>query len=94
MAEQTNPSCPHCGKPTKRWSTPRFNVGDGAGWSSLFLYVCFNDECPLYVAGWESMMTHYGRTCSVRYMEDPSSGEKSSIPVGHQQALRGDIIED
>lgn len=94
MPETKNPLCPHCGQPTKKWSTPRFNVGDGSGWDSLFLHVCFNDECPLYVNGWASMMTHYGRTGSVRYMENPDSGEKSSIPVGNPYALRGDIIED
>jgi len=93
MSENENPLCPHCGERTKKWATPRFNVGEGLGWHSPYLYVCFNDACPLYVRGWQTMMQYYGRVCSCRYMFDPESGNSGTIPVGTPYALRGDILD-
>ncbi|MBW2645540.1 MAG: zinc ribbon domain-containing protein, partial [Deltaproteobacteria bacterium] len=82
MNKQTKPPiCPHCGQEMKKWATPQFNFSDGLGWGGPFLYVCFNDECPLYVEGWESMMEHYGQVASYRCMCDPDTGTIECLPV-------------
>ncbi len=95
MKKQTKPPiCPHCGKEMQKWATPQFNFSDGLGWGGPFLYVCFNDECPLYVEGWESMMEHYGQVASYRCMCDPDTGTIECLPVLAPNALKGDIIDE
>ena len=51
MKLEKAPNCPHCGKELDKYDTPSFHFADGLGWCTDFLYVCFNDECPLYVKG-------------------------------------------
>lgn len=95
MKKKTKPPiCPHCGKEMNMWATPQFNFSDGLGWGGPFLYVCFNDECPLYVEGWESMMEHYGQVASYRCMCDPDTGNIECLPVLAPEALKGDIIDE
>jgi hypothetical protein len=88
------PICPHCGQEMNMWATPTFNFSDGLGWGTDFLYVCFNDECPLYAEGWQNMMEHYGQVASYRCMCDPTSGRIECIPVLSPTALKGDIIDE
>ena len=90
----TNPNCPHCGHEVKRWSTPTFSFSDGLGWCTPWLWICFNERCPLYVNSWEHMRKSYGVNIGYRYMKHPDSGEEGSIPVGSSIALRGDIIDE
>jgi len=40
------------------------------------------------------MSETYGQEMGYRYMLHPDSGESSSIPVGHRQAMKGDIIDE
>lgn len=92
--KKKKPICPHCGKEMKMWETPPFNFSDGLGWGSEFLYVCLNDECPLYVEGWASMMEHYGQVASYRCICDPISGKNECIPVFTSNALKGNTIDE
>ena len=48
VLEQKKPKCPHCGEEMKLWEVPPITVGDGLGWGTPFLFLCFNDECSLY----------------------------------------------
>ena len=49
------PGCPHCGQPMHLWEVPPITFSDGLGWGVPYLFVCFNDECPYYVRGWEHL---------------------------------------
>ena len=91
---QPKPSCPHCGLEMNLWEVPPINVGDGLGWGTPFLYLCFNDECPLYQQGWDNMMEHYAHTASYRCMNYPGTEQYELIPVFSEQGGRGQIVDD
>jgi hypothetical protein len=83
-----SPVCPHCSSLLKKWATPA-----DSSWGGGFLFVCFNDECPYYVRGWERMKEKYNATVSYRYRCDPTTGETGPLPVWSEDALKGQILE-
>ena len=91
---QPKPSCPHCGTEMNLWEVPPMNVGDGLGWGAPFLFLCFNDECPLYQQGWKNMKENYAHTASYRCMNYPGTEQYELIPVFSNQGARGQIIDD
>jgi hypothetical protein len=91
---QPKPSCPHCGTEMNLWEVPPMNVGDGLGWGAPFLFLCFNDECPLFQQGWKNMKENYAHTASYRCMNYPGTEQYELIPVFSNQGARGQIIDD
>ncbi len=81
--------CPHCHQPMKKWRTPDFST-----WSASYFYVCFNDECPYFVRGWEHMEKTVQQKMSYRHHYDPSRDFSGPLPVYSKHALKGDILED
>ncbi len=88
------PKCPHCGKEMSLWEVPPIPVGDGLGWGVPYLYICFNDDCPLYVKGWVTMEEHYGRTSSFRCINYPGTDQFELIPVFSPMGAKGQIIDN
>ena len=91
---QPKPGCPHCGTEMNLWEVPPMNVGDGLGWGAPFLFLCFNDECPLYREGWDHLKENYAHTASYRCMNYPGTEQYEVIPVFSNQGGRGQIIDD
>ncbi len=94
ILSQKKPLCPHCGKEMSIWEVPPFSFSDGLGWGTPYLFVCFNDECPLYVQGWENLEEHYGHKASYRCMNYPGTKQFECIPVFSQIGGTGQIIDD
>lgn len=95
MPTSTNmPRCPHCGMPMKKCRTPQSPFASGITWTSEFLYVCLNDECPYFVDGWNWMWNNYHQNVSYRHMLDPDSGIRSPIAVSSYASLKDMIIEE
>lgn len=92
--DNTAPECPHCGQKMLTWEVPPYSFSDGLGWGTTFLYVCFNDECPFLVDGWERMMTYYGQKASYRAMCNPDTMEMGAVPVFSREALKGGIYDE
>lgn len=88
------PVCPHCGETMKLWEVPDIPVEDGLGWGSPYLYLCFNDECPLYVSGWRNMEANYGRTCSYRCICYPDSRKCEIMSVFGPLGGTGQIVDE
>jgi hypothetical protein len=88
------PKCPHCGLEMSLWEVPPISVGDGLGWGTPYLYVCFNDECPPYTQGWDNIQENYGRTASYRSMCYPGTDQFECIPVFSPFGGRGQIIDE
>jgi hypothetical protein len=69
-------------------------IGDGLGWGTPYLFVCFNDECPLYKSGWKHIEESYAHRASYRCMNYPGSDVYECIPVFSDMGMRGQIVDD
>jgi len=94
MAQQKKPVCPHCGKEMVIWECPPVSFSDGLGWGTPYLYVCFNDDCPPYLEGWENVMEHYATMASYRCICDPMSNKMDSMVVYTRDGGKGYIIDE
>lgn len=83
--------CPYCGERLNKWEVPDnpFEVT----WDNDFMYICFNDECPYYVRGWDHMSREGNRGVSYRLMYHPEKDVCMPIPVPSPKALRESIID-
>ncbi|MFZ0240874.1 MAG: zinc ribbon domain-containing protein [Desulfobacterales bacterium] len=90
----TKPVCPHCGEQMNLWEVPPINVGDGLGWGTPFLFICFNDSCSLYTQGWDHMKENYAHTASYRCMNYPGTEQFELMPVFSSMGAKGQIIDE
>jgi SAM-dependent methyltransferase len=84
--------CPHCGVKMLKWAVP--DNPFAVTWDNEFMYVCFNDECPYYVRGWDFMYRQGNRGCSYRLMYNPERDCCMAVPVPTSRALRESIIDE
>jgi hypothetical protein len=94
MVNEKRPVCPHCGQEMVIWECPPVGFSDGLGWGTPYLYVCFNDDCSLYLEGWKSIMEHYANVASYRCICDPMSGKMDCMPVFSRDGGKGYIIDE
>jgi hypothetical protein len=94
ILEQPKPFCPHCKKEMNIWEVPPFNFSDGLGWGVPFLYLCFNDDCPLYQQGWDHIEKTYAHKASYRCMNYPGTENFELMPVFSDMGGRSQIIDD
>jgi len=85
----TQRTCSHCGSRLKKWLVP-----EKSSWDEEFFFVCFNDDCPYYVKGWNWMREQYNQNASYRYMVNPTTGGSSMIPVWSDTATQEMIVEE
>lgn len=88
------PACPHCSAVMSIWEVPPINIGDGLGWGTPYLFMCVNDDCPLYTRGWDSMMDNYAQRASFRCINFPGTDQFELIPVFSPMGGKGQVIDD
>jgi hypothetical protein len=88
------PKCPHCGTVMRKWHTPQTPFGGSTSWTAEYMYICFNDECPYFVHGWDWMWNNYHQYVSYRHSLDPSTGGTNPIPVPSYNSLKEGIMEE
>jgi len=89
MNQQPPPTCPHCGAEMKKWKTPQAST-----WSSPFHWVCFNDECPYFIRGWDWMMESQKIKASYRHSVNPETGASGPLPVWSYEAHKNQVIDE
>lgn len=89
MNDQEIPKCTHCGENMKKWAVP-----DNSTWSTDFLWVCFEDECPYFVRGWDHMMETQKVKASYRHSINPETGTKGPLPCWSYDAHKDKIVDD
>lgn len=82
--------CPHCDDRLRKWAVPQNPFSE---WDTEFLYVCFNDECPYLVRGWEVMFRQGNRGLSYRFTYHHFRDRCMSIPVPTLHAGKEGIID-
>jgi len=94
ILSREKPQCPHCNTEMSLWEVPPFSFSDGLGWGAPYLFVCFNDECPLYVRGWDNIQENYAFNASYRCMCYPGKKNFECIPVFSPMGGTGQIIDE
>ena len=88
MTKETK-TCPHCDASLTPWLPT-----DDSSWGTEAQLICFNDECPYYLGGWEWMREKYQQKASYRYRYNPQNDEEGPLPVWSPDALKSGIITD
>jgi hypothetical protein len=88
------PACPHCNQEMQIWEVPPITFSDGLGWGVPFLFMCFNDECPLYVQGWDNLKENYAHNASYRSINYPGTDQFELMPVFSPVGATGQIIDE
>ncbi len=91
---QEKPQCPHCGEEMKLWEVPPVSFSDGLGWGTPYLYLCFNDDCPIYREGWDNLRENFGQNASYRCMCYPGTTNYEMMPVFSPIGAQGQIIDE
>ena len=94
ILSQDKPKCPHCNTEMTLWEVPSMAFGDGLGWGTPYLYICFNDDCSLYKSGWENIKEQFAHNASYRCMCYPGTETFECIPVFSPEGGKGQIIDD
>jgi hypothetical protein len=88
------PLCPHCSEAMSLWEVPMMNFSDGLGWGVPYLYVCFNDKCPLFIAGWDHIGSEYAHKASTRCLNYPGTDSFDCMPVFSSMGGTAQIIDE
>lgn len=93
ILSQKRPLCPYCNVQMSLWEVPQFSFSNGLGWGVPYLYVCFNNDCPMYKKGWDNILLHYGQHASYRCILFPDTQKYNSMTVFSPEGGTGQIID-
>ncbi len=88
------PKCPHCDVEMTLWEIPPFNFSDGLGWGTPYMFVCFNNECPSYKQGWESLQETMEVPASYRCYVEPGRKNFEYMPVFSPVGATGGKLDE
>jgi SAM-dependent methyltransferase len=83
-------TCPYCSEKLLKWEVPQ---NPFTQWDMGFMFLCFNDECPYLLRGWDAMYRQGNTGLSYRFAYIPDRDQCISLPVPNLRALKEGIIE-
>jgi SAM-dependent methyltransferase len=83
--------CPYCNERMRKWAVPDNPFTQT--WDNEFMHICFNDECPYFVRGWDHMHAGGNRGISYRLMYNPIKDVCKPVPVPTHLALKEGIVD-
>ncbi len=92
--EMDKPLCPDCDTPMTLWEVPQISFGDGLGWGTPYLFVCFNDQCSAYSQGWENLQETMEAVASYRCIQEPGTSNFEYMPVFSPMGGKGQEMND
>ncbi len=94
VLDMEKPRCPHCDTEMTLWEVPPITFGDGLGWGTPYLFVCFNDECSAYKEGWDNLMETVEFSASYRCINTPGEENFQYMPVFSPAGGKGQMLDD
>ena len=93
ILSRERPKCPYCGAEMSIWEVPQLTFADGLGWGGPYLFVCFNNHCPMYKKGWDHVKSNYGHLASYRCILYPNTNHFDCMLVLSPAGGTGQIID-
>ena len=75
--------CSHCGQKMNKWKAP-----EDSDWGGVLKYVCFNNDCPYLIGGWDVMAAQGTPGFSYRLMYNPDLDRCMPTPLPSGYAER------
>lgn len=94
ILDMERPLCPHCKQQMSLWEVPDIAFGDGLGWGTPYLFVCFNDECPSFKKGWDEIQETMEHVASYRCINSPGCDNFEYMPVFSSIGGTGQMLDD
>jgi len=82
-------ACPYCEVALERFEIP---PNPFCEWPDEFVYVCFNNDCPYLIAGWDAMAEQGNVGLSYRLMYNPTLRKCLPTPVPNGATARTAVI--
>jgi SAM-dependent methyltransferase len=77
--------CPYC---EERLTKFEIAVSPFCEWPNEYMYICFNNDCPYLISGWDVMATQGNPGFSYRLMYDPTIDRCGPTPLTCSRAAR------
>ncbi len=75
--------CPYCEDKLVKWEIPDSPFNE---WPNDYMYICFNNDCPYLVSGWDVLTGLGSPGFSYRLMYNPAQNRCQPVPVTSPRA--------
>jgi SAM-dependent methyltransferase len=77
--------CPYCEEPLEKFE---IELSPFCEWPNEYMYVCFNNDCPYLISGWDVLAAQGNPGFSYRLMYDPTTDRCMPTPLPCSHAAR------
>jgi len=81
--------CPYCERSLEKFEIP---LSPFCEWTSDHVYICFNNDCPYLIRGWDVMAEQGNPGFSYRLMYNPDLNRCMPVPLPSGRAERTTVV--